>query len=464
MKTAKKVLLIILSILMVFTCKRYTEPEGSNTANEQDNGTGIVGGGDNGNSIAANDTGPLSGSGGGTQVGNWTLPRNSLSQEEQNQDYDPEYNSMVLFENGGIPALTTTSTGVLIAAVGDYDGNIFVKRSLDSGYTWLTSQLGAGANSRNPFFINCHNGDVLLGITTTSNDYTNTIFYRSSDNGATWTREVEIQVQDVAKTATGQTITNFVTYGQGVTLRHGANAGQNKLLFPYYYLTNSQNKNATGVWTTTITSDNDGITWNNNINNIKADVKTRKGGNPLGSFTSYESKLYETYDGNILINMRSADWKKTSTTGQNNVMYWSRSSDCGQNWTITTVLQEESANGKHADLVRYEFNGKPIKTEGLKYGLMALSHYGQNSYSVKLTTNDFNNGDKSGSKYAYTGEIVANSGVSDGYPAITVLSDGTIGTLTEEADSSTKIIFRRFNLYWLTYGEESVDYSTDLRY
>ena len=449
MKTAKKVLLIILSILIVFSCKRYTEPEGSNVANEEENGSGLVDGGDNGGSITANDTGPLSGSGGGTQVGNWTLPRNSLSQEEQNQDYDPEYNYMVLFANGGIPALTTTSKGILIASVGDYDGNIFVKRSLDSGHTWLTSQLGAGANSRNPFFINCHNGDVLLGITTTSNDYTNTIFYRSSDDGGSWTRQVEIRVQDVDTTVT----TNFVTYGQGVTLRHGVNESLNKLLFPYYYF---DKPNGEGVYTMTITSDNDGVSWD-----IKKSTKGGSG-NPLGSYASYESKIYETYGGSILLNMRTADWKKTMAK---NYMYWFSSSDYGQKWAVVTGGQTEEANGKHTDLTRYEFNGKPIKTEGFKYGLMALSHYKENSYSVRLTTNDFNDGKGNASqKYAYTSELVKDSGVSDGYPAITVLSDGTIGTLTEEASSSTNIIFRRFNLYWLTYGAESVNYETDLRY
>lgn len=435
MKTAKKVLLIILSILMVFSCKRYTEPEGSNVANEEENGSGLVDGGDNGDSITANDTGPLSGSGGGTQVGNWTLPRNSLSQEEQNQDYSPEDNYMVLFANGGIPALTTTSTGVLVAAVGDYNGNIFVKRSLDSGYTWLTSQLGAGANSRNPFFINCHNGDILLGVTTYGAGSTNTIFYRSSDNGASWTKEAnEIKVQDVDTTVT----TNFVTYGQGITLRHGVNAGQNKLIFPYFYNTNDM---ALGQWTMTINSDDDGKNWI-----IGKNIK-KSTGNPLGDYSSQETKLYEIEDGSILINIRA---------GGNN-MYWAKSTDYGSNWTFTTSGQQERANSLHADLVRYEFNGKPIK--GPKYGLMAYSTQ-SGQYKVRLTDNDFNDG-KPGIKYAHDYEIVMASGVTNGYPAITVLSDGTIGTLTEEASgSSANIIFRRFNLYWIANGQESVDYST----
>lgn len=455
MKAAKKLILFVMGLTIVsmifyISCNRYTEPDEPVISNERDNVNETPYDDGTGDYTEGNDTGPLSGSGGGTKVGNYTLPRNSLSQQEQNESYDPEFNSMVLFANGGIPALTTTSSGVLIAAVGDYNGNILVKRSSDSGKNWFTSSLGAKANSRNPFFINCHNGDVLLGITTTVQGYTNTIFYRSRDNGGSWTIQVELRVQDIMITATNVN-TNFVTYGQGLTLRHGAN--QNKLMFPYYYWTNSQVKTNTGVYTVSMRSEDDGRSW-------KTDTNIKGFGNPLGNFTTYESKLYELSDGSILINMRTANFEKFMP---NNHMYWFQSTDYGQSWNLKTKLQEEPANAKHADFVRYEFNGKPIKSEGSKYGLLAHSHYLENSYSVRLTTNDFNNG-LPGSKYAYTNELVSVSGVDDGYPAITVLPDGTIGTLTEEAGSSANIIFRRFNLYWLTGGSESVDYNTDLRY
>lgn len=49
-----------------------------------------------------------------------------------------------------------------------------------------------------------------------------------------------------------------------------------------------------------------------------------------------------------------------------------------------------------------------------------------------ITKNDFNNGKAEGgtnAKYAYTKELTA--GQTGSYPAITVLPDGTIATLTE---------------------------------
>ena len=443
MKTAKKVLLIILSILMVFSCKRYTEPEGSNVANEEENGSGLVDGGNNGGggSTIEDETGPLTGSGVGISLGSFTLPKNSLSQEEQNKDYDPTYNHAVLFANGGIPALTTTSKGALVAAVG-YEGNILVKKSLDSGKTWFISQVATETPSRNPFFINCHNGDVLLGVTTYGAGFTNTIFYRSTDDGGSWTKQGSlVKVSDIDSKVTS----NFVIYGQGVTLRHGANAGKNKLLFPYSYSTNKYLDQT--QWTMTINSSDDGKKWDIISNRIKGTLQIS--GNPFGDFSAYENKIYETSEGNILLNLR--------TPG--NLMYWGRSTNYGKDWVITTIQQQEkSDNDRHADLVRYEFNGKPIK--GPKYGLMAYSTQ-SGQYKVRLTDNDFNNGDKSGSKYKKTEIIVADTGITNGYPAITVLPDGTIGTLTEEMkDSSANIIFRRFNLYWLTYGSEKVDYST----
>ncbi|WP_161976223.1 hypothetical protein, partial [Brachyspira catarrhinii] len=89
---------------------------------------------------------------------------------------------------------------------------------------------------------------------------------------------------------------------------------------------------------------------------------------------------------------------------------------------------KEDPGAKHIDFSRYEYNGKPIKLGGDKYALRAYSHFSGNGYSIGLTTNDFNNGDKNQtgeSKYSHTKELVKATAKANGYPAITVLPDGT---------------------------------------
>ena len=387
---------------------------------------------------------PLTGSGGGLNVHGYTLPQNSLSQEEQDEEYDPDFNKMVLF-NGGrkIPAITVSSNGVILATAGTDNGPITVKRSSDMGKTWSTVTVNgssSGSGYIHPFFINCHNGDILLGVVSNNAGSKTTIIYRGKNDGQNWTVETNINFSYICK----DTKECFVTYGQGITLRHGANTNAKKLMFPYFY-TNSTN----GKFTATMFSENDGETFTNNF--------SAGGKSSYGNFNTYETKFIELSDGNILLNMR--------TSFGNNDSYWMKSTDCGKNWQVVTKNTDaERPDAAHADFTRYEFYGKDIKDKGSKYALAIYSSYTGSGYTVKMTTNDFNNGAGTGgldAKYAYSRELVSESGREDGYPAITVLSDGTIATLTEE--NSSDIVFRRFNLSWLTYQDNKIDYSKDLK-
>ena len=99
------------------------------------------------------------------------------------------------------------------------------------------------------------------------------------------------------------------------------------------------------------------------------------------------------------------------------------------------------------------------------------------NHHIRLTKNEFQNGNGTATgKYTYTKQLViGGENLFSGYPAITTLPDGTICTLTEETSKTTRppevtgdaggddynIVFRRFNLYWLSDGKEYVDYNTD---
>lgn len=390
----------------------------------------------------------LTGSGGGLAVYNnsYTLPKNSLSQDEQDAGYDPDINKTVLFGSGRkIPALTVTSNGVILAAAGvTNNGPFTVRRSSDMGKTWSTVTVvssSSGSAYINPFFINCHNGDILLGVVSNKQ----TIIYRSTSDGQTWQQETNIDTNTID--AQIKVKDCFVTYGQGITLRHGKNSGQNNLMFPYWY-----NNNTNGNFTAPMFSSDDGKNFTNGCTTFSGNLKV------IGQFRSYETKLIELSDGNILLNVRNS----FGTSG--NTVTWIKSTDNGKNWDWPGAnyknRQDNNDDARHADLVRYEFNGKDIKENGSKYALVIYSSFTESGYSVRMTTNDFNNG-ATGNKYHYTRELAKESANQDGYPAITVLPDGTIATLTEENENN--IVFRRFNLSWLTYEAEKIDYTKDLK-
>lgn len=307
------------------------------------------------------------------------------------------------------------------------------------GKTWTEFQAkydGFSSMYTHPFFINCHNGDILMGVATTNKTCNETTLYRSADNGATWTKQTNICLTDVAKdNSSSANETNcFVGFGQGLTLRHGNNANANKLMFPYYYY--GMNGNKTGTFAAIMCSEDDGKTFKVNGYN--------------GSYSSYEPDLVELSDGTVLLSMRPTNAAKR---------YWFK----GNNWNSCYDNADGSVDGIHTDFIRYEFNGKPIKNKetdnGDKYALLIYSS-SSGDYGIKMSTNDFNNGQKGGTKYHVEKELVLGGAKSDGYPAITTLPDGTIATLTDENNG---VVFRRFNLYWLSDGLRYIDYSTDLQ-
>ncbi|WP_295157301.1 exo-alpha-sialidase [uncultured Brachyspira sp.] len=416
------------------------------------------------------------GTGGGQTVGlNYLLPEGSLSQLEQNKPYDPNENTITLFKKGDfgskffrIPALIVTKKGTILAAT-DRRYNktqdlgktskidVILRRSTDLGSTW-SKPITVGPGSKDDsgsdsygdaFFINCHNGDIILGVIENPgiqrNNQGKTVLYRSTDDGLSWTKSYEFMPTQVNNANKG-----FGASGQGLTLRHGKNSSQKRLIFAYF-----QWDKRGDLSVTTIFSDNDGISWNTSYGNT-------------GTMQSIdETKIYEMSDGSILLNHRTILGARA----------WSKSTDLGKSWVYTRVKDDEVIDpGCNADLVRYEFNGKHIKEN--KYALLINCHMSvvgyfpnRKNHYIFMTKNEFQNGTASlTGKYHYDKQLViGGENLYSGYPTISVLPDGTIITLTEETPDNAPagltdtydIVFRRFNLYWLTDGKESVDYSKD---
>ena len=416
MKKAKNLLLIsvgviILGMSILYSCKNYTGPS---------NGQGLFADKEKANNV---DSGEDSA---GTQM---------LTPDSQRVVVWNDTQSCI------IPALTVMKDNILIAAVGSKTrGKLLIKESKDNGKNWTevnAPSIGTDLNNSyvHPFFINCHNGDILLGVATTNASQNSLYLYRSVD-GKTWN-------QELTNIVLPNKLTNFqtkpldnknaiVTYGNGIALKHGTNTSKNTLLFPYYYKTKIevQNGQIQGSVATMISTD-DGESW-------------QRYGNDRGGYVSYISKFIELNDGNILYFMNDASRRVACFV----------STDCGKTDTEKTPFTSGAHNEdriEYFDFARYEFDGRDIK--GAEYALMVFST-DKTSYSVKMTTDDFNKGqkNKSGTYLGGGSKVIAANLTKPSaiYPTITVLKDGTIATLAAEDDG---MVFRRFELNWFLEDE-----------
>ena len=391
MKTAKKVLLFVIgltiaSMIILYSCRSYTGPvkKGIEESNNE---------GDN----------PF---------------------EESDNNFETVNNCI-------IPALTVTKNNTLIAAIGDKnnEGKILIKTSKDGGTNW-TSYSGDIKNDdittgfAHPFFINCYNGDILLGIATTNESENVVSFYRSKTDGSSWSKEsAKIEMHQNATNESNKPLTSqhaFATYGNGIALKHGTNT--NTLLFPYYYA----DKTGSGVISTMI-STNNGASW-------------ERYGNDQGAYSSYGAKFIEIENGNILYFLN--DKKKQ--------VAWFKSTNQGKSSTLVSAFFTSSKGSPiYTDFVRYEFNGQDISNK-TKHVLVAFSE-DSTGYKVMMSTDDFKEGKKDTQIIGSAAKVVGTSSeYHDIYPAITVLRDGTIATLAAE---DYDIIFRSFDLAYLSNAE-----------
>ena len=352
------------------------------------------------------------------KYGNDTV--DTVDKVDKEKPLSPDSTKITVFTNKHIiPAITVTSNNTIIAAVGDIitKGKILIKKSKDLGKTWEEVTVSNDADFNNfyvhPFFITAHNNDILLGLATTNKNNNKVTFHRSKDNGETWVKN-----EKSITASTGNNANAFVTYGNGVTLRHGRN-GKFKLLFSYFYLDNQNKANIYNI----VSTDN-GENWDSF-------------GNKIGIFTGVtKGKALEIEDGSILYFLN----------GPNSIRQfaWAKSTDCGETFSSSQNHTNSPFTKDYPrafDFCRYEFNGNDISEA--QYVLATFSE--KDTYKVMMSTDDFNKGVK-GTKVLGNKAKELGKSTNDIYPAITVLKDGTICTLAAE---NGDIVFRRFNLAWL---------------
>ena len=419
MKKAKNLLLISIGVIFIgmiilYSCRSYTGPIPK---------------------IADTSSGGTDTSSGGTDTGSGGADTNSGGGGML--DNDTPYI---------IPAITVTKDNILIAAVGSASGGrMLIKTSKDGGTNWIKKASIDAPDFTgvivHPFFIQGYNGEILLGVACEDSSVNKVVFYKSTTAGENWNRLSEIGANSL-KNFPQNYITgvayDFVTYGNAVALKHGANT--NKLIFPYFYKSVPNDK---GWCMATMLSTDNGATW-------------QQHGKDFGDYTTNPGKFLEIENGDVLYFI-----SRNNVSKNEEEIAWIKSTDCGKTVNSTgfkfnNLYGKSPAAGKNVDFCRYEFYGKDIGNIKSRV-LVVFSDFNHTKYSVMMSTDDFNNGQIGAKFLGGAKEVGKNSDGQPIWPSITVLRDGTIATLAAENGS---IFFRSFGLSFLqgtdtkTYGKK----------
>ncbi len=332
-----------------------------------------------------------------------------------------------------IPAAILTRKGTLLAFCegrknGRSDtGNIDVvlRRSTDGGKTWGPLQVVADFGPDtvgNPCpVVDRTTGTIWLPLTKNLGNETEKVIRdgtskggrtvwltKSTDDGATWAKPVEISM-----TTRRPNWTWYATGpGCGIQLRSG------RLVIPCdHNLLGNRARHAHVIY-----SDDNGKTW--------------QVGGVLGEHTN-ECQVIERADGALLINMRSYHGKNRRAVAT--------SKDGGLTWGPVKLDNALIEPVCQASLLRYTL-AKDGGKDRLLFSNPASTKREQ--MTVRLSYDE-------GATWPVARELAAGPAA---YSALVVLPDRTIGCLYERGQKSPyeKIAFARFNLEWLTSGQDAL--------
>lgn len=349
------------------------------------------------------------------------------------------------FKSIRIPSVVVSRKGTVLAfaegraAYADQAKNkIILKRSHDGGKTWeavaVIAQDGDNALNNPCAVVERESGLIILMYQSypakvsersgkIQTGYTGALVVRnwiisSNDDGVSWS-----QPRDVTRETKRETTVTTVASGPGIgiQIRHGKHAG--RILFPF-------NEGPFGIWNIyAVYSDDHGKTW--------AMGKIAPGGlikDKAGKATSTvnEAQFVELQDGAIRFNVRRWSGKALRKT--------CISTDGGESWSAVEDVKELSDPGCMASIYRYTDPADGQKSRILfsgpqstrrDNGTIFISYDEGKSWPVKRVLRE--------GSFAYS--------------CLTSLHDGTIGCLFE-ADGTSKIVFARFSLEWLTHGRD----------
>lgn len=326
-----------------------------------------------------------------------------------------------------IPALAVTTDGTLIAvadrrndALKDLPGNIDVvcRTSSDSGRTWSKTVTIAACDSTGGYgdpavAVDPASGDIVCVMThgnglweSTPDNHARIVVTRSSDNGMTWSRPVDITGSlfhtdaepDVY--APIKCVSAFASSGSMATLRNG------RLMF--VLVVRDSPKKWSKVKDYACFSDDGGITW-------------QVAGEPADT-DGDEAKIVELDNGDLLMSIRNR---------RKGAHKFALSANGGKTWTEPRhepSIIEPACNG---DILRYKKDSTDIL-------VLSVPNHEKERTHVSLFA-----GTDNGSTWSKIATVCA---APSAYSSLAVLPDGSLGCLAEEGahDGGWRIWFTRF--------------------
>ena len=339
-----------------------------------------------------------------------------------------------------IPALVTSNKGTVLAFCdarvtkrGDAPNNIdlVMKRSKDGGKTWgplkVLMDVGEAAIAEPCGLVDRQTGTIWIfsvyypegigGKNAAPGFSGPTLQYRASksdDDGETWSEPIDITLM-VKKP---EWRSGSPGPGKGIQLRNG------RLIVPRYYTAGEwESEEPPHAASFVSYSDDHGQSWK-----VGGEAQTRGKTN--------ECQVAELDDGSLLLNMRGAIGNHRKIA---------RSNDGGLTWSEVVEDAALIEPRCQASLETY--------TDGLNHDKNRLlfsnpASMERKNMTVRLSYDN-------GKTWPVARQVYAGPSA---YSCLTVLPDMTVGLLYERGDKNRneKITFARFNLEWLTKGNDRI--------
>ncbi len=284
-------------------------------------------------------------------------------------------------------------------------------RSRHRNLTWLPMQILIAAKDADAFMnpvpvVDRRDGAIYLLVNYHQDygkqkDQARIWLLKSADEGASWTAPVDI-TPDVGPKPLGP--------GIGIQMRNG------RLVVPTYE----------GV----IFSDDHGTTW-------------MSGGRTTGPVN--ETQVVELTDGSLMLNTRGAPYRTVTMSGNGGITWGESSLD-------RTLTDSAVYGGCQASIIRYTRKDDSHDKDRLLFASPADPNY-RFHLTVRVSYDE-------GRTWPVAKLIKKGTGA---YSSLTVFPDHTIGLVYETGNDYggiveyySKISFARFNLEWLTGGQDQI--------
>ncbi|KRE82510.1 hypothetical protein ASG89_14740 [Paenibacillus sp. Soil766] len=351
----------------------------------------------------------------------------------------PFYDETILFEatvdgyaQYRIPGIVVTGNGTVITytearkRTSDWAIiDVYMRRSMDGGSTWesrvlLVDGVSTGNTINNPVMIAEKNSGTVHFLY--CKEYNQAYYMKSTDHGTTWTSPVDITpVFDAYKSEYAWTV---IATGPG----HGIQLYNGRMVVPVWLSLHTSHAPAV---VSTIYSDDGGATWH------RGDIIWDTPAIPSPN----ETTAVQLVDGTVMLNMRNdADTCMRSVATSSN--------GCSD-WSAPALVSDLTDPKVCGSLLRF--------TEQSEYDTNRLLFSNVNNprdrsnVSVKMSVDE-------GKSWTYS-KVIAPGGSA--YSDLAVSPDKrTIYCYYEKWNGDLKyhfMVIARFNLEWLTNGEQSLD-------